>query len=227
MIKKGKYPPEEKEKIIKKYLNGEYSYSEVCEKYRVAKDTFSEWLRLYKTHGISGITPKSTHKTYSPGLKEAAVIDYLSGIYTQDEICIKYDITKTKLLRKWIKKYNNHEKFKSSSNGGVNKMIKGRKTSLEEKIEIVTYCIENGKNYAATIEKYNVSYNQIYKWVKKYNEKGIDGLSDRRGKDKDSELMTDLEKLKAENRILQAQIKDKEIENELLKKVMEIERRRY
>lgn len=227
MKQKGKYPPEEKEKIVKQYLEGKYNLNEICKNYSVAEETFREWLRLYRTHGIYGITPKSTSKIYSQELKIAAVTDYLSGRFTQDEICIKYDITKTKLLRKWIRKYNGHENFKSSLNGRINNMIKGRKTSLDEKIEIITYCIENGKNYAATIEKYNVSYDQIYKWVKKYNENGIDGLADRRGKTKDKDSMTDLEKLKAENRILQAQLKDKEIENELLKKVMEIGRRRY
>ena len=33
-------------------------------------------------------------------------------------------------------------------------MTKGRTTTLEERIEIVSYCIANGKDYGATIEKY-------------------------------------------------------------------------
>ena len=45
-------------------------------------------------------------------------------------------------------------------------MTKGRTTTYEERIEIVSYCIEHGNDYAATIEKYGVSYQQIYSWVR-------------------------------------------------------------
>lgn len=50
-------------------------------------------------------------------------------------------------------------------------MTKGRNTTYEERIEIVSYCIEHGNDYTGTIEKYGVSYQQIYSWVRKYNEK--------------------------------------------------------
>ena len=50
-------------------------------------------------------------------------------------------------------------------------MTKGRSTTLEERIEIVGYCIANGKDYGATVEKYGVSYQQIYSWVRKYQER--------------------------------------------------------
>ncbi len=106
-------------------------------------------------------------------------------------------------------------------------MTKGRKTTREERIEIVAFCLENGKNYAKVIEKYGVSYQQIYAWVRKYEEHGVAGLSDKRGKRKAISEMTELERLRAENRLLQAQIKDKELEVALLKKLKELERRGY
>ena len=37
-------------------------------------------------------------------------------------------------------------------------MNKGRKTTQEERAEIVAFCIENNKNYTLTVEKYNISY---------------------------------------------------------------------
>ena len=64
-------------------------------------------------------------------------------------------------------------------------MAKGRKTILEERIEIVGYCISNNKDYRKTIEQYSVSYTQIYGWVRSCEEHGPDGLIDRRGKRKD------------------------------------------
>ena len=101
-------------------------------------------------------------------------------------------------------------------------MNKGRKTTLEERTEMVAFCIENGKDYGLTAEKYGVSYNQIYSWVRKYEEKGAEGLTDRRGKAKPEEELTEADKLRMENKILQAKIKDMEMENAILKKLKEL-----
>jgi len=105
-------------------------------------------------------------------------------------------------------------------------MTKGRKTTLQERIDIVAAHIESGMSYAEVAEKYNVSYQQVYQWLQKYKEKGVDGLVDRRGRTKPIEEMTEVEKLRAENKILKAQLERKELENIFLKKVEEIERRR-
>ena len=101
-------------------------------------------------------------------------------------------------------------------------MTKGRKTTEEERTEIVAFCIEHGKDYGLTVETYKVSYQQIYSWVRKYEEKGVKGLTDRRGKAKPEEEMTEAELLRRENKILQAKIKDQEMEIALLKKLREL-----
>ena len=67
--------------------------------------------------------------------------------------------------------------------GGVYDM-KARKTTLEEKIEIVNFCIENNYNYKLSANKYKVNYSQIYNWVKRYEEFGAQGLEDNRGRRK-------------------------------------------
>ena len=69
------------------------------------------------------------------------------------DICKKYKIHSTTQLRRWIKKYNGHEELKASGTGGLAIMTKGRKTSFEERIEIVEYCIAHDHNYTATAEK--------------------------------------------------------------------------
>ena len=101
-------------------------------------------------------------------------------------------------------------------------MSKGRKTTQEERGEIVAFCIEHGKDYPLTIRTYGVSYQQIYAWVRKYEEKGIDGLRDGRGRTKPTDEMSAEERLRMENRILKAQLKDSEMENKLLKKLREL-----
>jgi transposase len=105
-------------------------------------------------------------------------------------------------------------------------MTKGRLTTLEERVEIVSYCISQGKDYGAAIEKYGVSYQQIYSWVRKYEEQGVAGLTDKRGKRKPLEIMTEIERLRMENKMLRAEKKQRDMEIDVLKKVQEIERRR-
>ena len=86
-------------------------------------------------------------------------------------------------------------------------MTKARKTTFEERIEIVKYCIANDRNYALTMERYNVSYQQIYLLVRKYEQKGIDGLIDGRGKAKAESDLTEIDRIKAKNQILEAEKK--------------------
>ena len=164
-----------------------------------------------------------SHKKYSVELKLKAVNDYLSGKGTQWEICKKYEILSTKQLYNWILWYNGHREFKESSSvKGEIYMTKGRKTTLEERAEIVAFCIEHGTDYGLTIKTYKVSYQQIYSWVRKYEEKGVRGLTDRRGKAKPENELTEEDRLRQENKILQAKIKDQEMEIALLKKLREL-----
>ena len=163
------------------------------------------------------------NKKYSKELKIQAVQDYLSGKGNQREICEKYEILDAHTLRDWIKWYNGHKDFKERSAAkGEIYMTKGRKTTQEERTEIVAFCIEHGKDYGLTVETYKVSYQQIYAWVRKYEEKGVKGLTDRRGKAKPEDELTEEDRLRQENKILQAKIKDQEMEIALLKKLREL-----
>ena len=163
------------------------------------------------------------NKKYSKELKMQAVQDYLSGKGSQREICKKYEIMHHSILQAWIKWYNGHKEFKESSSAkGEIYMTKGRKTTQEERAAIVAFCIEHGKDYGLTVETYEVSYQQIYAWVKKYEEKGVEGLTDRRGKTKPESELTEADRLRQENKILQAKIKEQEMEIALLKKLREL-----
>lgn len=164
------------------------------------------------------------NKKYSKELKRNAVQDYLAGKGSQGEICRRYKISDAKSLRGWIKCYNGHKKFKKrSASTGEIYMTKGRKTTKEERVGIVAFCIEHGKDYGLTVQTYQVSYQQIYSWVKKYEQSGADGLVDRRGKAKPENELTEEDRLRMENKILQAKLKDKEMEIALLKKLKELE----
>ena len=157
---------------------------------------------------------------------QEARYDYIAEVFDTlivRDIRKKYKIRSRTQLREWVMWYNGHtERHKLSSAKGEIYMTKGRKTTQEERVKIVAYCIEHGKDYRLTAETYEVSYQQIYSWVKKYEEKGVEGLTDRRGKAKPESELSEAEILRQENRILQAKIKDQEMEIALLKKLREL-----
>ena len=105
-------------------------------------------------------------------------------------------------------------------------MTKSRKTSQEERQKIAKECLENGKNYEETAQKYDVSYQQVYTWVKKFSQFGEAGLEDRRGqriaqqspRTAEEELKARIVQLEHENYMLK-------MERDLLKKVKKLERR--
>jgi transposase-like protein len=155
------------------------------------------------------------------------VKDYLDYKGSLNDICKKYGIRSSSQLSEWIMKYNGHEKLKSSGTGGVTIMTKGRKTTYEERVDIVKYCIEHQNNYSKAANFFQVSYQQVYTWMKKYRKDGVKALQDKRGKRKSVAEMSEVEKLKAENKLLYAENKRKQIELDFLKKLEEIERGRY
>ena len=134
------------------------------------------------------------NKKYSAELKIAAVKSYLAGEGGLRIISKRYGISDHSILRDWILWYNGHRKFKERTSAkGEIYMTKGRKTTQEERAEIVAFCIEHNKDYGLTVETYNVSYQQIYAWVRKYEEGGVDKLKDNRGRTKPIEEMTEIE----------------------------------
>jgi transposase-like protein len=103
-------------------------------------------------------------------------------------------------------------------------MRKARSTTPGERLAIVQDCLANDKNYGAMALKYQCSYQQVRNWVKRYEEMGSAGLEDRRGhrvgampsRTPEEEMRDRIAELERRNRDLQ-------MENDLLKKVRELE----
>ena len=101
-----------------------------------------------------------------------------------------------------------------------------RETTQEERVQIAKDCIASGKNYGETAQKYKVSYQQARTWTLRFEELGEAGLEDRRGRrKKDQTPRTELEKAQIEIEQLKHKLYLSEMENTLLKKLDEIERR--
>ena len=226
MSKKNKFSYEEKLYAMQCYEQGKRSFRDISIEIGAGESTVVDWWMIYQSQGPEGLKRRCSHKYWDKNIKIAAVEDYLSGEYSLRNVCMKYEISDTRILRQWIKLYNDsHKNLKTTYPGGKRPMTKARKTTFEERIEIVQFCIANSKNYGLTMDKFNVSYQQIYLWVRKYEEKGIDGLLDRRGKSKSEDELTELDRLKAENKMLEAKNRELEMEIDIIKKLQEVERR--
>ena len=222
---KRKISVEDKIYAVNLYLEGKESQHRIASMFNVSVASVQQWIRNYESMGADAFTLKG-NKKYSKELKQQAVLDYLAGRGSQDDICKNYGIRSKAKLQIWIKKYNGHEELKSSGTGGIAIMTKGRKTTFEERVEIVQYCIAHNRNYAETAEQYQVSYQQARSYTVKYETGGVEALRDNRGKRKNPDEMSELERLRAEVKILRAGKERAEMEVSFLKKLEEIERRR-
>ena len=224
MSKRKEIKAEERIRIAKECIAGRISQSEAELQAGVTRTVVADWIRLYLNEGVSGFLPERGNRQYDPALKEAAVKDYLSGRGSLREICRIYKIRNQIQLRNWIKVYNGHKDFKKQTGGSY--MTKGRETTQAERITVAKACIANGKNYGEAAIAYNVSYQQARSWTLKYIEGGEAALEDRRGqRKKDQQPRTELEQAQIEIEQLKHKLKMLEMENRLLKKLEEIERR--
>jgi len=224
MPQKSKFTAREKVKIVERCLRGETSKNAAAKENGIDGRTLDTWIRLYESRGIEGLQPAKEARKYSIETKYGAVKAYLSGAGSLEEICRRYDISRHGMLQQWVICYNSHGGFKRPNSGGGIYMVNGRKVTQEEKIEIVSYCIAENKDYGKAIERYRVSYQQIYSWVRKYEEQGVEGLRDRRGKRKALSEMDEVAKLRAQIKLKEAENRRLQMENDLLKKLAELER---
>ena len=222
-----KVPAEVKMSAIEDYISGRKSQMDLSEELSIHQSSIRRWIINYQAYGVEAFSDKPRNKSYSKELKVSAIQDYLADLGSLDDLMIKYEISSSEVLRRWINKYNRLEPIKDYDPKGAVYMAKARKTTFEERQEIIAYCIEHHYDYKGTAERYELSYAQVYQWVKKFDELGHEGLLDKRGKRKEESQLSHEERLERKVKLLERQLELKERENMLLKKVKEIERRRY
>ena len=224
-----KFSKEFKLKLLKEHDENGISYWKLGKEYGIEASIIHRWGYAYATFGEAGLEKHNSDQcNYSAEFKQMVVTEYLEGKISIQDLAYIHKILAPSTVRTWIKQYNNHEELTNSRKEGVHHMVKNnsrKNTTFEERVRIVEECISTGCDYTSITIKYECSYGQVYSWVKKYQAKGIDGLHDRRGKNKIVEELSEIEKLKIENRLLKAQTKKQQMEIDFLKKLDEIERR--
>lgn len=228
-MRQSKLTDQQRLDAVRAYLAGAGSYQTLAEQYGISVRTLRDLVALCQAQGEQALCTSKVNTYYPPELKRRAVDEYKSGQSSQRDICLKYNIRTRSQLRAWVRQYSDPDlpfiETQSPPTPRSDGHTTGRKTSFDERIESVCFYLANGRDYHLTAETFGVSYQQIYKWVQKYLAHGCTGLLDRRGKAKDDEMMTPLERLQAENRMLRAEIRHLKAENLALKKLRQRERR--
>jgi transposase len=213
-----------KQKAVTEIELGRLSQSEAARRLGINEKTIRRWMSKYRSEGITGLASSNKNRIYSAQTKQQAVETYLTGQYTQQRICEMFKIRSTRQLKDWLKVYNSGIDFKRMS--GDSRMKSTHKATKEERIQVAKECLASGNNYGEVAKKYGVSYQQARTWTLKYKGLGESGLEDRRGKRKhEQEPRTELEKAQIRIAQLEHQLHMAEMENHLLKKLKEIERR--
>ena len=224
MGRTSRFSKELKLEIVKRYLNGE-SRIALANEYNCAKSIITKWGNKYKSLGESAFEISSTNKAYSKEFKEQVIKEYLEGKDSLEGLANKYNISSDEIVRQWILKYNSGIEIKDYNPKGDVYTMKSRKTTLEERLEIVNYVIANSNDYKSAADKYTVPYASVYQWVKKYNELGEDGLKDSRGRPSSNEPKKELtleEKQALEIEKLKRELEREKMVVEVLKKNLEI-----
>ena len=230
MSRKPKYSFEEKIKACEDYASGKSSAAEIARDLKMGKGgerTVQSWVKQLDQQSPQVFLPTHHNQKYSKELKIQAVQDYLAGKGSIERIANQYGLRSTAQLRQWVKKYTGLEELKDYSPQPEVYMASRKKTTREERIEIVHYCLNHDKDYKGTASRYGCSYSQVFDWVRKYLDKGEEGLQDKRGQRKPENELNETERLQRQVKILESKLKEAEMENELLKKLQEVEGRRY
>jgi transposase-like protein len=229
MGRKAKFSKEEKIKACKDYLSGKGNFSSIAKNIGADRVSVRDWYLGYKEHGEEAFDHSPENRSYSKEFKQSIVSMYLSGMHSLHELGGRYRIS-TSTIRQWINKHYNGVENKDYDPKAEVYIMKSRKTTFEERLEIVEWVIGNDMNYREAACNYAVKYTLVYSWVQKYLKDGASALEHkRRGPKTKSKLdegsMSETEKLKYELEREKTLRKKAEFRLEVLKKKEEFEKK--
>jgi len=219
--------PEEKLEIIIGLSTTKLTKTAYLKSYGVSQYSVKRWQDIYKKDGLIGLEERNSWTRYSEETKRQAVVTYLNHEGSLTDISNKFGLRSKTQLRDWIKKfqYNGTNKSLTATPSRKQVRVMSRKTTFEERIEIVEYVTAGKHSYNQASEHFKVSYQQVRSWVLKSKESGYAALKDGRGRTKPVEKMTEVERLKLENRQLKAKLKEQEVLDLFVKKFRELQNR--
>ena len=226
-MSKSKFSTEQRIQACQEYISSEKSATQIANELNLGKQgkiRVRTWARIYLVQGEKAFTTSRGNKSYSREFKIMVVNEYLSGKSSLRDLMVKYNIPTNTTIQQWIMKYNNHIELKDYDPKPEAYMADTLKTTYVERIEIVKYCLTHDRDIKGTATKYGCKYAQLYQWVRKYEANGEGALIDKRGKHRQDDELSELEK--AERKIAQLEREKEEYRKkyELLKKAEQLER---
>lgn len=219
----GTYSTTEKLRLLSNYQDSDYSLGVYADYHQVRTSSLNRWIKQFLTAGLAGlIRPEHNHR-YTLQTKRSAVKAYLSGTLSGQAILNRYQIRSLSQLHQWIVRYNSGQLSVAYATRKRARKV-GRKVTFEEKRQITQWTIDHEYNYQAAAEKFNVSYQRVYSWVRKYQRThDWESLQDNRDRHKSKTPTNEVERLRQEVRQLKA--KEREVQIAFAKKLVEIHNR--
>ncbi|HJF31084.1 MAG TPA: helix-turn-helix domain-containing protein [Sporosarcina psychrophila] len=219
---------EVKIQACKDYETSGDTFSALAKKLGVSGTTVRLWYQKYKEHGPGVFSPSNNTQPHSEEFKMSVLVEYKSGKYSVSDLAVKYNLS-TGALSRWMQKWYDDIEIKDSISKGDLNTMKSRKTTLEERIEIVKWIIDNNMNYQDAADKYTLNYALVYKWTRAYITNGPEALEyKKRGPkskaDIDVSALSEIDLLMIELEKEKALRKRREFELEVLKKKEAFER---
>ena len=229
MGRKPKYSKEIKLKACQNYTNGKGSFGSIANNLNVNPETVRRWYYEYRNNGENSFKHLQRNRDYPKELKESIVESYISGSGSAVELGSEHNIPVSVLLG-WLKKYYNGMVQTDYIPKAEVYTMKYRKTTFQERLEIVKWVIEHDMNYKGAADNYDLRYSLVYSWVRKYKENGADALKNQKrgpkGKSSiDKSSLSETDRLRQELEQEKTLRKQAEFKLEVLKKKEEIEKK--
>ncbi|MDO7794864.1 IS66 family insertion sequence element accessory protein TnpA [Lactiplantibacillus plantarum] len=217
---RSRYTLAEKLALITELQSSSLSITAFSKQHGLDYHTIGQWELRLQRDSINGLIAITKNQHYSKAFKQMIIHAYLNGEGTLQELTNKYQMRSTSQLRNWLIKQT---VTASPSRKQVPKM--SRKTTFNERVEIVEWINKGNHSYSEAAEHFNVSYQQARSWALKAQAKGFEALVDNRGYRKPESELTDLDKANLRIRQLESQIKDQQLLEAFIKKYQELQRK--
>ena len=223
MDKRSKFTKEVKIAAVKRYIEGCIGSASLAREVGCDRKQILRWVYAYKERGEAAFRDSTKHNASYTKEFQSNAVEYYFQHGSIDQTAAKYGISGS-VLQKWIKAYKNGTLKDKIPMPEVYHM-KGRRTTFEERKEIVHYCLSHDKNYKETAKTYSLPYSRVFNMVKKYEQEGEEGIMDAKTKNALHPL-TEIEKLQKENERLKKELELEKLKRELVQKKISLEKER-
>lgn len=230
MGRKSKYSKELKVRVCEEYKKGLGSFNGLAQTHGIGCKTIKGWYYKYLEHGSDVFNYSNRNRSYTQEFKNQIISEYISGKHSTYELGAKYNISDG-TISNWVQNHYNGIENKDYDPKGEVYTMKSRKTTYEERLEIVKWVIAHDMNYKEAADKYVIKYALVYQWVKKYLKDGDEGLKHKKRGPKakskiDESTLNEVEHLKLELEREKALREKAEFRLELFKKKEEFAQKR-